>query len=268
MTARESASGTGPPPGGRRVLITGGAAGIGRALCAVMALRGYRVMTCGRRAGLLDELKREQPGIEVLACDVTREDDRERLGEEIKARFDGLDILINNAGVQQAQSYGIGTLKAAEVESEIHINLTAPMLLVDRLLPLLQLGRSPTIVNIVSLLAVTPKSNAPGYCASKAGLLAFTRALRLQLAGQPIKVVEAFPPLVDTPMTAGRGFSKMTSERFAALFLDALESGRETIAIGDAARLLPLARWFPALAERAVRRMIRPSADSASRPKY
>ena len=256
------------PPGGRRVLITGGATGIGRALCAAMAARGDRIMACGRRIERLDDLKRWHPAVEILACDITREEDRDRLVAAVKTRLGGLDILINNAGIQQAQSYGTGTLRSTDVESEIRINLTAPMLLVDRLLPVLQQGRSPAIVNIVSLLAVTPKPDAPGYCASKSGLLGFTRALRRQLAGLPIKVIEVFPPLVDTPMTAGRGSSKMTSERFASLLLDALESGRETIAIGGAARMLALSRWFPTLAERAMRRMTRPPDGAASRSKF
>ncbi len=255
----------GPPPlRGRRVLVTGGATGIGRELCIAMAARGDRVLTCGRRVGLLAALKSEHPAIETVTCDITLDDDRKRLGEAIEARFGGLDILVNNAGVQHVQSYGDGTLKAADVESEINVNLIAPMLIVDRLLPLLRQGRTPMIVNVTSTLGVTPKANAPGYCASKAGLLAFTRALRMQLDGEPIKVVEVFPPLVDTPMTAGRGFSKMSATRFAAELLDALATGRKTIAIGEAPRMLFLARWFPSFAERAMRRVIRPNAAVTS----
>ncbi len=253
---------------GRRVLVTGGATGIGRALCVAMAARGDRVLTCGRRSELLDAVKAEHPAIDVLACDIGREQDRRRLGEAVEARLGGLDILVNNAGVQHIQSYGAGSLQEADVESEVRVNLIAPMLIVDRLLPILRQSPSPAIVNVVSLLAVTPKANAPGYCASKAGLLAFTRALRLQLSDEPIRVIAVFPPLVDTPMTAGRGLSKMSSEQFAAALMAALDSGRENIAIGEAARALALARWFPALAERAMRRMIRPSAGAASGSKH
>jgi NAD(P)-dependent dehydrogenase (short-subunit alcohol dehydrogenase family) len=70
----------------------------------------------------------------------------------------------------------------------------------------------------------------------------------------------AMVPRGDTPMTVRRGFSKMSTEEFAAGLLDALAIGRNAVAIGEASRMLFLARWFPALAERPLRPVIRPNA--------
>ena len=89
---------------------------------------------------------------------------------------------------------------------EIAVNLTGPILLTRRLLPLLRTGRDPLIVMISSGYALLPATRAPTYSAGKAGLHSFTMALRRQLADVGIRVVEVLPPLVDTPATsAARG---------------------------------------------------------------
>jgi short-subunit dehydrogenase involved in D-alanine esterification of teichoic acids len=248
----------------RRILLTGGGTGIGRALAIELAGRGHDVLACGRRAEPLAGLKREAR-VHTLACDVSSEQDRMRIVDEAQQLFGGLDILINNAGVQETQVYGQGTLDHAKLEAEIRINLVAPMALTDIALPLLLKGNNPAIFNLMSLLAVTPKPTAPGYCASKSGLLGFTRSLRMQLADTPVRVVEVFPPLVDTPMTQGRGVSKISAEHFARAIADCIDSARERIAVGDASKVLRFARWMPALAERALRQMTRPTGTSTIR---
>jgi short-subunit dehydrogenase involved in D-alanine esterification of teichoic acids len=210
------------------------------------------------------ELKIAHPGIEIAVCDVSSESDRQRLFEDTKAKLGGLDILVNNAGVQVAQTYGNGSIAHTELRSEIDINLIAPMLMVDLFLPLLKEGSDPAIVNLASILALVPKASAPGYCASKAGLLNFTRSLRLQLADTPVKMIEVFPPLVETPMTTGRGFSKMSSDQFAREVADALEARRPTIAVGEARQVLRFARWWPSAANYLLNRMIRPSGSSST----
>jgi uncharacterized oxidoreductase len=247
----------------QRILLTGGGTGIGRALAIELTKRGHRVLTCGRRADVIADLKAGHPEIHVFTCDITSEQDRQRLLQEATRLFGGLDVLINNAGVQEAQTYGSGVLDHAKLEAEMRINLIAPMQLTDLAIPLLRNGESPAILNMVSLLAVIPKPSAPGYCASKAGLLGFTRSLRTQLCSGPIRVVEVFPPLVDTPMMVGRGRSKMSSERCAALIADGFETKRESITVGVATTLLLLSRLFPSLAQRTLNQMIRPAATAA-----
>jgi short subunit dehydrogenase len=83
---------------------------------------------------------------------------------------------------------------AAAITREIAINLTAPILLVRRCLPLLQHGRRPLIVMVTSGYALLPVRRAPTYSATKAGLRAFTQALRYQLQDSGIRVIETLPP--------------------------------------------------------------------------
>ena len=243
----------------KRALITGGGTGIGRALALLLVARGDRVLVCGRRAEPLEALKREQPAIEILSCDIAEASGRTHLVDAVHTRLGALDLLFNNAGLQLAQEYGSGKLRAEEVEREIAVNLTAPMLLCDRLLPLLLKSADPAIVNVISLLALIPVPRVPGYCATKAGLLNFSGALRMQLASTPVRVIEFFPPFVDTPMTAGRGANKMSAEECGKQLLQGLATGHSRIAVGQAATLLFVHRFFPSLATHMMWRISRPS---------
>ncbi|HUQ73656.1 MAG TPA: SDR family NAD(P)-dependent oxidoreductase, partial [Burkholderiales bacterium] len=133
------------------------------------------------------------------------------------------------------------------IEEELRINLLGPIKLTKRLLPHLVAGRGG-IVNMLSLLAVMPKSNAPGYCASKAGLHAFSKSMEALLASTGVRVFVAFPPLVDTPMTRGRGSNKMSAAHFVAAMLEQMAEGRSEIRVGQAKTLLALNRVAPAVA--------------------
>jgi short-subunit dehydrogenase involved in D-alanine esterification of teichoic acids len=112
-------------------------------------------------------------------------------------------------------------------------------------------------VNIVSLLGVMPKGNAPGYCASKGGLIAFSKSLRAALAEARVEVFIVYPPLVDTPMTHGRGSSKMPVEDFVREMLRQMAAGRLDISVGQARALLALDRLLPGVALRWTRRISR-----------
>jgi short-subunit dehydrogenase involved in D-alanine esterification of teichoic acids len=249
----------------RRILITGGGTGIGRAMARALAERGNRVLVCGRRADLIEATTRLHRNIVGAIADITDESDRDRLEMAVRNELSALDILINNAGVQHAQAYGVGRLDRSGLRGEIDINLVAPMLLVDRFLPLLRQSPAPAILNLTSLLGVIPKPNAPGYCASKAAIMTFTRALRMQFAGTPVRFVNVFPPLVDTPMTAGRGTGKMSPETFAERMIEAFEAGRDEIAVGEARNVLLFQRLIPQIAYAMMRRITRPGPNGVER---
>ena len=111
------------------------------------------------------------------------------------------------------------------------------------------------IVNVTSGLALAPKQSSPVYCATKAGLRSFTKALRYQAQARAphVKVVEALPPLVDTDMTRGRGRGKISAEACAAEIVAGMEAGRETIYIGKAKILRAIQGLSPSVAERLMR---------------
>jgi uncharacterized oxidoreductase len=123
------------------------------------------------------------------------------------------------------------------------------------LLPLLARQPSAAILNITSGLALAPKKSSPVYCATKAGLRSFTRALRYQCedALPHVHVVEALPPLVDTAMTHGRGRGKISPEACAAEIVAGLKAGRREIHVGKAKLLRAVIRLSPALGYRIMR---------------
>ena len=118
------------------------------------------------------------------------------------------------------------------ISEEITLNLTAPLLLTEALLPRLQARPEGAVVQVTSGLALSPKASSPVYCATKAGLRSFTRALRWQLQDHGVRVIEVLPPLVATAMTEGRGRKKMTPEDAAAEIVAGLRAGRDEIYVG------------------------------------
>ena len=112
---------------------------------------------------------------------------------------------------------------------------------------------SAAIVNITSALALVPKQSAPIYCATKAAMHNFTKALRYQLESTPIKVFEIIPALVDTEMTRGRGKGKITPEAMVDEALRGIESNKYEIRVAKTKILFALHRFLPSVAERIIR---------------
>ncbi len=218
---------------GKTTLVTGGSSGIGEALVRALAAAGARVLTCGRNEAAL-----ARSGAETLACDLATRDGRASLVEWVGKQTDALDLLVHNAGVQHEVRID-PDLDEDAVEQEIATNLLAPIALTAALLPLLERGREPVVVQLSSGLAIAPKASAPVYCATKAALSNFSRGLRFQLEPKGIRVVDVVTPLVKTPMTAGRHDGAMEVDDFVAKLLRGLAAGKDEIYVGKA-RLLPV----------------------------
>ena len=185
------------------VLITGGATGIGFALAERFVQAGSHVIICGRREHKLKEAQSKYPQLHIRVCNVADPAERTALFTWSTESFSGLNILVNNAGIQQR----IELQKKPSWETldkEVAINLEAPIHLSTLFIPhLMKLERS-AIINITSGLSFVPKANVPVYCATKAALHSFTLSLRHQLTGTPIDVIEIIPPAVDTDL-GGKG---------------------------------------------------------------
>ena len=106
------------------------------------------------------------------------------------------------------------------------------------------------ILNVNSGLGIVPKHESAVYCSTKAGLDNFSRGLRAQLEGTNVRVLQAFLPLVDTPMTAGRGDGKLNPERVAAQIIDGIEQDIADHDIGKVRLLRAINRISPALSHR------------------
>ncbi len=182
------------------VLITGGASGIGFALAKRFVKAGSQVIVCGRRQEQLDKAKAECPELAIIQCDVSKKHEREALFHEVTEKFPSLNILINNAGIQNRPGSFAQPQDWAQHELEMEINLKAPMHLSMLFIPFLQKQNDPYIMNVTSGLAFLPLSFMSTYCATKAALHSFTLSLRHQLKNTSIKVVEIIPPAVNTDL--------------------------------------------------------------------
>lgn len=185
---------------GRRILVTGAASGIGRATAELFAREGAALALLDRSEDLLRSTAKGTGGRAVLA---DLGDEAQLLQAVAKAAqaMGGIDGIVNCAGI--AGSQPLDALDRESWDRFVAINLTAPYLVCRAALPHLRAADRATIVNIASGQALLP--NAPGiaaYAATKAGLVAFTKALGAELAPR-IRANVVAPGIVDTPMVQG-----------------------------------------------------------------
>jgi 3-oxoacyl-[acyl-carrier protein] reductase len=189
---------------GRRVLVTGGTRGIGRATALAFAEAGARVVTCHHTAGeAAESLARELKAIggehHMVRADVTRRADVERLVDACRRHLGGLDVLVNNVGVDGAVMFG--ELGEGEWHRVVDHNVTAAYLVTHGALDLLADGAS--VVNVGSSVALRGRVAGVHYTTSKAALIGFTRALSKELGPRGIRVNTVAPGLTETEPGAG-----------------------------------------------------------------
>ncbi len=234
-----------------RIVISGGTRGIGRALALELRERGGRVLVTGTRPSGCRRVH-EETGLEATVCDVTEEEDVRALVAEVETRIGGVDVLIHSAGIQRELDLVRG-FDMADAEQEIAVNLTGPIRLTRALLPALFASPRAAIVNVTSILALTPKRRAPVYCASKAGLASWTVALREQLRPRGVLVMELVPPLVATDMAGSRTAGTITPEQMAMAAAVGLQRDREVVRVGKARLAHALHRVAPGMLARKLR---------------
>jgi uncharacterized oxidoreductase len=209
---------------GNTILVTGGASGIGLALAERFLRRGNEVIICGRREEKLQEAKEKFPKLHTRVCDISDPFNRQLLIEGVKNDFPNLNILVNNAGIQQRVDLLNATDEWNYYHQEISANQEAPIHLSMLLIPQLIQKKYAAIINVTSGLAFVPPAWVPIYGATKAAMHSFTVSLRLQLSKSNINVVEVLPPAVNTDL-GGVGlhtFGEPLSE-----FADAVFNGFE-----------------------------------------
>lgn len=231
------------------VLITGGSSGIGYALAVMFVKAGSRVIITGRDKARLEHIRQQHPQMEIFQADLRDVEGMARLA----AAYPEVNVLVNNAGVQFNYNFIDSNASTDRVETEIDTNFTGHVLLTQAFLPGLLRHPSAAVINVTSTLGIIPKQNASVYCASKAAMHSFTQTLRWQLEGTAIKVFEVLPPVVDTPMTAGRAVSKVSPESVAQEVLKGFARDHFEMWIGKTKALRVLYRLSPVLAARFMR---------------
>lgn len=189
---------------GRVAVITGASRGLGRTMAVALGGAGARLALVSRDAAQLEETARavRQAGAEaqVFRTDVTSEEQVLQLEHEVIGQLGGIDILINNAGVNVRKTVPEFTL--AEWRSVIDTNLTSAFLLCRSFVPHMKGKGYGRIINMTSIMSHISMPARAAYSASKAGLLGFTRALALELATEGITCVAISPGPFATEMNA------------------------------------------------------------------
>ncbi len=239
---------------GKTALVTGGTDGIGLALALAMRARGAKVIICGRDPARLAAAHAE--GLEAIDADLSTDAGRDRIVDAVRQW--PIDILVNNAGKGAGYDLsapdGAAAIDLASVDDCIALNLTTPIHLTTRLIDGLRARPAAMIVNVTSGLAIAPNKGSPVYCATKAGLRSFTMALRAQLAGSNVHVMEVLPPVVETRMTATQNRKKMPVSDCARQIVAAIEADRAEAHVGMTRVLNLVHNLSPAIARRVMLR--------------
>ncbi|RIV28101.1 SDR family NAD(P)-dependent oxidoreductase [Alicyclobacillaceae bacterium I2511] len=219
---------------GNTVLITGGATGIGLALAKRFLKTGNEVIVCGRRMEKLAAAKAQFPNLQIRVCDVSDSLERESLVAWATNEFPELNVLVNNAGIQQRINLAESQQDWNYYHQEIAANLEAPIHLSTLFLPHFMKKSHSTLINVSSRLAIAPAAWVPIYSVTKAALHSFTMSLRLQLSHTNIEVVEVLPPAVNTDL-GGPGLHTFGAplDDFADVVFEGLKSNDLEIEFGD-----------------------------------
>ncbi|MDY0106556.1 MAG: SDR family oxidoreductase [Giesbergeria sp.] len=241
-----------------RVVLTGASGALGAALAVRLAGAGAALLLTARDASRLAALALPaEAEVQRLAVDLTDAAGVRRLAEAAQAF--GASVLINNAGVE-----GFGLFETqdwARVEQILATNLAAPMQLTQALLPTLRSQPEGVVVNIGSAFGSIPFAGFAAYSAAKAGLRAFSQALRRELADSALRVVHVSPRAIDTPFNSAAvqrlnrqlGNASDPVERVADVVLQALQDGAAETHVGFPEKLFArLNGLAPELVDRAL----------------
>ncbi|GAB4349770.1 MAG: 3-oxoacyl-[acyl-carrier-protein] reductase [Oricola sp.] len=185
---------------GRKALVTGASGGIGEAIARTLHAQGAIVGLHGTRREKLDALAGELgERVHVFPADLTDRDAVKALGDEAEATLEGVDILVNNAGITRDGLFV--RMSDEDWDSVLEINLTAVFRLTRQLAHPMMRRRYGRIINITSVVGVTGNPGQANYCASKAGMIGFSKSLAQEIASRNVTVNCVAPGFIESAMT-------------------------------------------------------------------
>jgi uncharacterized oxidoreductase len=212
-----------------KILITGGATGIGLGLTERFVQENNTVIICGRRESVLKEAANKFPSVITKVCDLSVEAGRIELFKWIQDNHNDLTVLVNNAGIQQWMNISDTDFYQRSKE-EIVTNIEAPLHLTSLFINLKSLT---TIINVASGLSFVPLTKTPVYSATKAFIHSFTLSLQSLLKSKNIEVIEMIPPALNTDL-GGKGIHDAmppVSDFITAIFQQ-LKEGKTQLTFG------------------------------------
>lgn len=212
-----------------KILITGGASGIGLGLTERFIKENNTVIICGRRKSVLDEVQTKFPSVVTKVCDLANEQERVDLYKWISEYHSDLNVLVNNAGIQNWVDVTDSAFYQ-KANDEVTTNILAPIHLTNLFI---QLKSLTTIINVTSGLAFVPLSKVSVYSATKAFFRSFTLSLRHQLKSKNIEVIEMIPPALNTDL-GGKGLhdGMPAVSDFVASVFQQMKEGKTELTFG------------------------------------
>lgn len=212
-----------------KILITGGASGIGLGLTERFLVENNTVIICGRRESLLAQIKEKHPSVITRVCDLAIESERISLYEWVAESHPDLQVLVNNAGIQNWMDISDEHFYEKSTQ-EIETNVIAPIHLSNLFI---QLKSLKTILNVTSGLSFVPLTKTPVYSATKAFFHSFTLSLRHMLKTRNIEVIEVIPPALNTDLGGvGLHDGQPAVSDFVESIFDQLKEGKTELTFG------------------------------------
>lgn len=185
---------------GRKALVTGATGGIGEAIARCFHEQGATVGLHGTRQEKLDALAREfGDRVHVFPANLSDRDAVKKLGETTEKEMDGIDVLVNNAGITRDGLFV--RMNDEDWDNVLAVNLTAVFNLTRAVAHGMMRRRFGRIINITSIVGVTGNAGQTNYCATKAGLIGFSKALAKEIAARNVTVNSIAPGFIESAMT-------------------------------------------------------------------
>ena len=184
---------------GKKILITGATGGIGRSLVENFYTQKSLIIATGTNEEKISRLKKDFTNIKTIKFTLDKHDQIENFINEVYNQFDGLDVVINNAGITR-DNLSL-RMKEEDWKKVLDINLTSTFLICKYSLKIMLKQKKGKIINITSIVGHTGNFGQSNYTATKAGVVAFSKSLSLEYAKKNININCISPGFIKTPMT-------------------------------------------------------------------
>ncbi|MBY5335366.1 3-oxoacyl-[acyl-carrier-protein] reductase [Rhizobium leguminosarum] len=185
---------------GRKALVTGASGGIGEEIARLLHKQGAIVGLHGTRVEKLEALAADLgERVKIFPANLSDRDEVKALGQKAEADLEGVDILVNNAGITRDGLFV--RMSDEDWDCVLEVNLTATFRLTRELTHPMMRRRYGRIINITSIVGVTGNPGQANYCASKAGMIGFTKSLAQEIATRNVTVNCVAPGFIESAMT-------------------------------------------------------------------
>lgn len=185
---------------GRKALVTGATGGIGEEVARALHAQGAIVALHGTRVEKLEALANELgERVHIFPANLSDRAEVKALGQAVEKQLEGVDILVNNAGITRDGLFV--RMSDADWDAVIEVNLTSVFGLTRELTHPMMRRRFGRIINITSIVGVTGNPGQANYCASKAGIIGFSKSLAQEIASRNVTVNCVAPGFIESAMT-------------------------------------------------------------------